>query len=522
MLSGARSQLRRYTSYPDPNEKPRVSQFIASKEPDRVQKRILDKTGDSFLLDARFRLETMFPGVPVSSGIVEEAPPTTLSSKLNNGLIVATQEMHGLMSSFAFVLSVGSSSEIQTDGARSEPETGSTQILELTAFGNTENRSHQELAAEMEQLGGMVQCISSREQIMFCVDVLRENIEPALKLLADTVLSPRLSEEDIAQAKEIITLQANELPAELLSRDAVTMAAFSGSPLGNTHYTPPDIAARITGQAVRGFRSRHLVGQNALIAAAGVEHKSFVELVERMFDSLPVGAATLPSDPVYSGGMVKNERPLQEPFVKVAIAFPVGGWKDDRLVPCCVLQQLLGGGSSFSAGGPGKGMYTRLYREMLNQHHWVESAESFMVVHNEAGLLGIDGACAPEFVKDLIREIVFHLCRLSVEPVTDIELSRAKNMLKSMMLMQLESRLILCEDIARQFAIYGQRSPPEEICAKIDAVTQDDILKLTTNMLKNKVSIGCAGHDLSHVPAFADIESFVEQMKMAIGKGTKR
>ena len=41
-------------------------------------------------------------------------------------------------------------------------------------------------------------------------------------------------------------------------------------------------------------------------------------------------------------------------------------------------------------------------------------------------------------------------------------------------------------------------------------------------MLKNKVSIGCAGHDLSHVPAFADIESFVEQMKVAIGKGMKR
>jgi hypothetical protein len=34
-------------------------------------------------------------------------------------------------------------------------------------------------------------------------------------------------------------------------------------------------------------------------------------------------------------------------------------------VPICVLQSLLGGGNSFSAGGPGKGMYSRLYREVI-------------------------------------------------------------------------------------------------------------------------------------------------------------
>ena len=34
----------------------------------------------------------------------------------------------------------------------------------------------------------------------------------------------------------------------------------------------------------------------------------------------------------------------------------------DDLVGIVILQQLLGGGDSFSAGGPGKGMYTRLYK----------------------------------------------------------------------------------------------------------------------------------------------------------------
>ena len=41
-----------------------------------------------------------------------------------------------------------------------------------------------------------------------------------------------------------------------------------------------------------------------------------------------------------------------------------------------MLQNLLGGGNSFSAGGPGKGMYSRLYREVLNRFHDVETVSS--------------------------------------------------------------------------------------------------------------------------------------------------
>lgn len=70
----------------------------------------------------------------------------------------------------------------------------------------------------------------------------------------------------------------------------------------------------------------------------------------------------------------------------------MAGWHDPDLVAMCVVQILLGGGDSFSAGGPGKGMYSRLYRELLNRYYWVEGAEAFVNLHNETGVLGIAGA----------------------------------------------------------------------------------------------------------------------------------
>jgi predicted Zn-dependent peptidase len=52
-----------------------------------------------------------------------------------------------------------------------------------------------------------------------------------------------------------------------------------------------------------------------------------------------------------------------------------------------------------------------------------------------------------------------------------------------MMMMQLESRLVLCEDIARQFVTYGFRETPSAICAKIDAISAEDIRDVAKRML---------------------------------------
>ena len=50
----------------------------------------------------------------------------------------------------------------------------------------------------MENLGGMMQCISNRDSILYCVDVLRENVEPAVEILADTILNPLLLPEEVS------------------------------------------------------------------------------------------------------------------------------------------------------------------------------------------------------------------------------------------------------------------------------------------------------------------------------------
>lgn len=73
----------------------------------------------------------------------------------------------------------------------------------------------------------------------------------------------------------------------------------------------------------------------------------------------------------------------------MALAFEVaGGWRDVKTATAVVvLQTLMGGGESFSAGGPGKGMYSRLYRNVLNKYVWARGCTAFHSVYNDTGLV---------------------------------------------------------------------------------------------------------------------------------------
>ena len=99
---------------------------------------------------------------------------------------------------------------------------------------------------------------------------------------------------------------------------------------------------------------------------------------------------------------------------------------------------------------------TRVYiREVLNRYHWVEACEAFVSIHDREGLLGIVGACAPASAHHLTEVLMSNLLRLGQQPVERSELDRAKNMLKVNVLTQLESRLVLFEDIARRSRLLG-------------------------------------------------------------------
>ncbi|CRG83109.1 mitochondrial processing peptidase [Talaromyces islandicus] len=150
------------------------------------------------------------------------------------------------------------------------------------------------------------------------------------------------------------------------------------------------------------------------------------------------------------------------------------------------LQTLLGGGGSFSAGGPGKGMYSRLYTNVLNQHGWVESCIAFNHSYTDSGIFGISASCSPTRTPQMLEVMCRELQALTLEngfsALQMQEVNRAKNQLRSSLLMNLESRMVELEDLGRQVQVHGRKVGVKEMCERIEALTVKDLRRVASQV----------------------------------------
>ena len=255
--------MRSYHSYPDPNEKPVISSSRSSIS--SVAAIPKDEASLTLSSASSLPMDAEYPGFSFTSreGATNAAPFPTKNSRLPNGLAVVSQDSFGLMTSIALVVGSGSANEKQVGEGYNG---GVTNMIELMAFKSTLSMREHEIKTKIEELGGMAQCVANRESILYCVDVLRSNIEPALELLRDTVLSPLYSEEGLEYGRATMGFISDELKAEMLSRDAIVQAAYPNQPLGNFHLCPLDKARLITESSIQKFRQDNFYGENCLIS----------------------------------------------------------------------------------------------------------------------------------------------------------------------------------------------------------------------------------------------------------------
>ncbi|KAG9444590.1 hypothetical protein H6P81_015930 [Aristolochia fimbriata] len=126
-----------------------------------------------------------------------------------------------------------------------------------------------------------------------------------------------------------------------------------------------------------------------VLAASGVDHEHLMEIAEPLLYDLTTGPSMSEPSSVYVGGDFRHKADSDKTHVALAFEVP-GGWRQDfDSTVLTVLQTLMGGGGSFSSGGSGKGMHSRLYLRVLNHHQEADSFSAFSYVHNDSGLFDI-------------------------------------------------------------------------------------------------------------------------------------
>ncbi|WCJ39700.1 mitochondrial processing peptidase alpha subunit [Euphorbia peplus] len=442
-------------------------------------------------------LGTPLGGVSLPPSLPDFVEPSKVRSKtLANGVQIVSEASPSPAASVGLYVDCGSIYET--------PLTcGATHMLERMAFKSTRNRSHLRIVREVEAIGGSVAATASREQMAYTFDALRTHVPEMVELLVDSVRNPVFLDwevnEELRKLKDELAQLSNNPQGLLL--EAIHSAAYSGA-LANPLLAPEASLNRLDGSILEEFVHEHFTAPRMVLAASGVDLDELVSVAEPLLSDLPgVQRAEEPKS-VYVGGDYRRQ--ADSPMTHVALAFEVpGGWHNEKeAITVTVLQMLMGGGGSFSAGGPGKGMHSRLYLRVLNEYQQLQAFSAFNSIFNNTGLFGIYASTTSDFVANAVHVAVRELLAIA-EPgkVTNTEITRAKEATKSAVLMNLESRMILAEDMGRQFLTYGERKPVEHFLKIVDAITPNDIMKIAKKIISSPLTMASYG-DVVNVPSY--------------------
>lgn len=465
------------------------------------------------------------PGLPtpVYATLKDEHHITQITT-LKNGLQVASENRFGQFCTVGVVIDSGSRYEVAYPS-------GISHFLEKLAFNSTtEFPDKDKILLELEKHGGICDCQSSRDTFIYASSADRRGMDSVVRVLGDVVLRPQISVEELVGARQALSFELETLymrpEQEPILMDMIHAAAYQDNTLGLPKICPEENLLTVDRSVLFTYLKNHYTPKRMVVAGVGVDHNALVESVQKYFvdmkpiweedPDLPVPTLDMQVDnsvAQYTGGIIQEECsiPLHAgtsglpELAHVVIGLEGYSHQHPDFIPICVLNMLMGGGGSFSAGGPGKGMYTRLYSNVLNRHHWMFSATAYNHAYLDSGLFCIHASAPPTHVHEMVEVIVKELVNMA-GALGEPELQRAKRQLKSMLLMNLEARPVVFEDIARQVLATGHRKRPEYFIKAIESVTAEDIHRVARQLLKSQPSVAARG-EIHKLPSVTDVQA---------------
>jgi len=167
------------------------------------------------------------------------------------------------------------------------------------------------------------------------------------------------------------------------------------------------------------------------------------------------------------------------------------------------MNQLIGSATAFSSGGPGKGMHCRAITNMMQRHTFIDGASALNHHFSDSGLFGMTIEGPGSHSQELMSVLTEELNNLK-NPIDEVELNRAKNVLKMNVLMAMERSEDRLEEIARNFMTYGDLTF-HQYCEKIDAVSSEQINSAAHKLLSGKPTLLVSGGAINLVPSVTDV-----------------
>ncbi len=400
------------------------------------------------------------------------APRNIRRTVLPNGLLVLTESMPHMRS-----VSMGA---WINSGSRDEPadENGLSHFVEHMVFKGTTSRSAQDIAREVDSIGGNLDAFTGKESVCFNIKVLDDNLHPALDVLSDLVLHPQFSQADLEREQGVILeeIKMDEDNPDYLVHETFTQNFWKNHPLGRPILGTVKTVSSFNQDTVFAHHQRRFTPENLVFSAAGhLHHDEFVDAVAHKFGGLkPYGIPIVETEthPKTTPHItLKKKRSLEQ--VQMCLGVPAPPVNSADRFALYILNSMLGGGMS-----------SRLFESIRENQGLAYSIYSELSPFRDTGSLSIYAGMSLDKTERVLALTLAELTRLKTQAVSDAELKRAKDQMKSNIVLGLESSSSRMNNLARQQMFFGRFIPVDEIVSEIDAVTPEDTQRLANQLFQ--------------------------------------
>ncbi|MDO5862076.1 MAG: pitrilysin family protein [Thermoplasmata archaeon] len=407
------------------------------------------------------------------------------TSSTPGGIPVVVERMPDSRSA-GFMIGVATGSRDEVPGIF-----GLSHLLEHTVFRETSKKDSFQMAKEMEGAGGELNAFTGREMTAFYGITISETASTAMEMVGDIVADPLINEKDTELEKKIVLQELSMIESEPESRihDLFETQLWRGHPLCQDEGGDMKTVESLTAEDLRAYyEEKYRVPNLAVYAAGDVDLETTVEWAAGALDSRTGGKRNERSPPPMPEASYKYVESKTD-HLQVAMGFPSYGASHPDRSALTMLSAVLGSGTS-----------SRLFQSVRERKALVYSVYTTVSQESDASSMVAYMSCTEKNAEEAMETTSAEIGKLLSEGLEDGELERAKRLVKGANVRAMESTEHRLYRLCVNNLLNGSTECLEEHLDKIDAVTEDDLMRVAEDILKadrlNVTVLGKAGRSV--------------------------
>lgn len=394
--------------------------------------------------------------------------PDTIT--LDNGLrLVVTPMPHARSVAISVYLAAGSRYEVQADA-------GLWHFVEHLCFKGTERRPRaQEIAIEIDSLGGGINAATDREFTIYYARVTPQQAARTLDLIADVLRHSLFQEAEVERERGVILEELASVEDSPAEQSGILLDGllWPGQPQGrDIAGTPETVAALGRERLLEAYRRQYVPNAAVVSVAGAIDVPAATALVQ---DALGGWEPGQPTDWLRAEQEPRGDRDCviakETEQAHLSIGFRGLALEDESRPALDLLSLLLG-----------EGMSSRLFTRLREELGLCYDIHTYVSCLRDSGMFGLYAGVDPAKASEAVSEIANELRRVR-ESVDEEELARALEIARSRLLLRMDDSRSVSAWYGGRLALDLPPAEPEDEIARLEAVTAADVRGIARRLL---------------------------------------